>query len=429
MSERIAILDGVRTPFAKAGGRLAAIPADDLGTSVVTELLARLPIAPDQVDEVIFGNVAQPTHAANIARVIGQKAGLPVSVIAHTVHRNCASGMESITTGAMQILTGQARIVVAGGTESMSQIPLLFGAKMTALFLRLMRAKTVGQRVQALASFRPSHLRPVVALQLGLTDPVCELNMGETAEVLAREFGITRKEQDTFALRSHRRAADAARSGRLAEEILPLVIPPRYDSVLAEDDGIRFDQTTEALARLKPYFKRDAGTVTVGNSCPVTDGAAAVVLASERTARELGVTPLGYLNSWAYAALDGSRMGLGPAYAAARLFERTGQTLEEFDLVELNEAFAAQVIANRRAFASKKFARTHLGRDTALGELDPQRLNVNGGAIAMGHPVGATGTRLVITTLRELHRREQQRGLATLCVGGGQGAALALEAA
>ncbi|MCH8211119.1 MAG: thiolase family protein [Planctomycetes bacterium] len=429
MEPRIAILDGVRTPFCKAGGELQGAGADDLGAIVVRELLARTGVRPDRIDELIFGNVAQPPHAANIARVISLKAGLPGSLVAYTVHHNCASGIQSITTAAGHIRTGQADLVIAGGTESMSGIPLIYGAQMTALFVQLFKARTMGQRLKALASFRPAHLKPVVALQLGLMDPICGLNMGQTAEVLAREFGITREDQDAFALASHQKAVAAADSGRFAEEIVPVATPPDYARIQLVDDGPRPNQSTEALAKLKPYFDRQVGTVTPGNTCPITDGAAAVLLASERMTKELGIEPLGYITGSAYAALDGSRMGLGPVYATAKLLDQTGLRLNEFDIIELNEAFAVQVIANERAFESEAFAHEHLNRDRALGALDPSRLNVNGGAIALGHPVGATGTRLVLTTLLELHRRHVHRGLATLCVGGGQGAAVALEAA
>ncbi|MCP3904223.1 MAG: thiolase family protein [Planctomycetes bacterium] len=429
MSTRVAILDGVRTPFCKSGGVLRDVPADDLGAFVVTELLARTAVDAKAIDEVVIGNVAQPAHAANIGRVISLKAGLPTDTVAYTVHHNCASGMRSLTDAALRISTGGCRLILAGGTESMSAIPLLFGAEMTRFFVRLMRARTVGQRVRTLASVRPSYLKPVIALKLGLTDPVCGLNMGETAEVLAREFGITREEQDAFALSSHRRATAAQEEGRMAEEIAPLVVPPRYTHVQMNDDGPRPDQSEEALAALRPYFERRTGTVTVGNACPVTDGAAAMLLADERTVKDLGVEPLGWLTGWSYAALGGERMGLGPVYATAKLLAETGRKMSDFDLVELNEAFAAQVLANERAFASESFAREHLGRTKALGEIDPERLNVNGGAVALGHPVGATGTRLVLTILREMRRRRVSHGLATLCVGGGQGAALALEAA
>jgi acetyl-CoA C-acetyltransferase/acetyl-CoA acyltransferase len=424
---RIAILDGIRTPFCKAGGALAASTADDLATTVVRELLARTGVAGERVDELIIGNVAQPTHAANIARVISRKAGLPDEIIAYTIHHNCASGLQSLTTAALRIQTGHASLVIAGGTESMSQIPLLYGPQMTQLFIKLARARTMRQRLAALAGFRPAHLKPIIALQLGLTDPVCGLNMGQTAELLASDFTITRTEQDEYALASHQKAHAAIEAGRLVEEIQPIIGPPRYQAQ-TEDEGPRAEQSMEALAKLRPFFDRHAGTVTAGNSCQVTDGAAALMLAKEETARELGIEPIGYLTEWAYAGLPGDRMGLGPFYATAKLLEKTGLALNDFDVIELNEAFAAQVIANERAFASDDYCREHLGRG-AIGEIDQDRLNPNGGAIALGHPVGATGTRLALTVLRELHRREKTRGLATLCVGGGQGSAVLLEAA
>jgi len=406
---------------------MKAIQADDLGAIVARELLERSGIEPDMIDEVVIGNVAQPAHAANIARVIALKAGLPASVPCHTVHRNCASGMQSITDAATSILAGRADLILAGGTESMSNIPLLFGPQMTKLFAGLARAKTAAARIKILAKFRPSFLQPLIGLKLGLTDPVCGLNMGQTAEVLAREFAITRRQQDDFSLVSHQRASEAIQQGHFEQEILPVVVPPKYDSVVEQDNGPRAGQSIEALEKLRAFFDPQAGTVTVGNACPVTDGAAVVLLASEEKAKELGIEPLGYLTQWAYAGLEGDRMGLGPVYATAKLIEKTDLKMSDFDLIELNEAFAAQVIANERAFASTKFAKDHLDRSKPLGELDRLRLNVNGGAIALGHPVGATGTRLVLTLLNQLRRTNGKRGLATLCVGGGQGAALALE--
>jgi len=431
MSPRIAIIGGVRTPWCKAGGVFKDVQADDLAAIVTKGLLARTGVEPALIDEVIFGNVIQPAHAANIARVISLKAGLPQGIPCYTVNRNCASGMQAITSAATQILTGQAQMVLAGGTESMSNVPLLFGPAMTRFLTDLNKARSVVKKLRILASLRPSFLKPVIALRLGLTDPVCGLNMGQTAEVLARDFGITRSDQDEFALRSHQKACQAADTGRLAQEMIPVVVPPDYTTVQQEDLGPRASQSLEALQKLKPIFDRQAGTVTVGNACPITDGAAAVLLASEEKAKELGLEPLGYLSAWAYAGLQGKRMGLGPAYATAKLLDHTGLKMSDFDLVELNEAFASQVIANEKAFQSADFAQQYLSRDEPIGELDPQRLNVNGGAIALGHPVGATGTRLVITLLMQLRRANltRGRGLATLCVGGGQGAALALEVA
>ncbi len=427
MRERLAIVDGLRTPFAKAGGALSALSADDLAARAVRELLVRTDFPIGQIDELIVGNVAQPIEAANVARVIALKAGLPVGMIASTVHRNCASGMEAITSAANRIFSGEGEVYLAAGTESMSNIPLIYGKQMTRLFGVLTKAKTAKDRLRAWMGFRPSYLKPIIGVMVGLTDPICGLNMGQTAEVLAREFHATRRDQDEFALLSHQRAVKAQLEGRLAEEVVPVPVPPGYAAMQTLDEGPRPNQDIEALAKLRPVFDKVAGTVTVGNACPLTDGAAAVLVMSESQARSRGLTPLGYLRDYAYAALDGRRMGLGPVFATDKLLRRTGLALSDFSLIELNEAFAAQVIACERAFASTEFARTWLGRDQALGTIDREILNVNGGAIALGHPVGATGTRLVLTLLKELRRRGLQRGLATLCVGGGQGAALALE--
>ena len=421
----IAILEGVRTPFAKAYGPLAPVSAQDLGRVATMAVLERAGVRPEQVDQVVFGNVAMPPDAANIARVIALLSGIPRDRIAHSVQRNCASGMEALTTAAQLIQFGEARTIVAGGVESMSRIPLLYNSEATELYLRLGKAKNWRQRLATLLRFRPRHFKPVIGVQLGLTDPVCGLIMGDTAELLVRDFGLTRQEQDAFALESHRRASDAQKRGVLAEEIAP--VPAEIAGrAVPEDAGPRKDQTMEALARLKPFFRKD-GTVTVGNSCPITDGAAALIVIPGEAVRAEGRRPLGYLRAFAYAGCDPSRMGLGPVFATSKLLQKTGLKLSDIDLIEMNEAFAAVVLGNEKAFASPQFARDHLGRDSAIGELDRDRLNVNGGAIALGHPVGATGTRLVLTLLKELRRRNLRRGLATLCVGGGQGAALLVE--
>jgi acetyl-CoA C-acetyltransferase/acetyl-CoA acyltransferase len=419
----IAILEGVRTPFAKAFGPLADVPAQELGRAATAALLERADCRPDQIDQVVFGNVAVPPDAANIARVIALLAGVPQDRIAHTVHRNCASGLEAVTTASNLLQLGEARTVVAGGTESMSRIPLLYNPEATALFLGLARAKGLWQRLAAMLKFRPRHFKPVPAVKLGLTDPVSGLIMGQTAEVLAEDFGITRQEQDEFALESHRRAVAAQQRHVFDDEIIPVKAGTKE---LKQDIGPRPEQSLEALAKLKPYFKQ-AGTVTVGNSCSITDGAGAALMMPGEAARAQGRPPLGYLRAFTYAGCDPRRMGLGPVFATSKLLEHTGMDMKDIGLIEMNEAFASQVLANERAFASDRFAREQLGRSKALGELDRGKLNVNGGAIALGHPVGATGTRLVITLLKEMRRRDVQYGLATLCVGGGQGGALLLE--
>lgn len=427
MKQRLAIIDGYRSPFCKAGTVFKGIQADQLGAVIVRELMARSPLAYDDIDEVIFGNVAQPGHAANIARVIALQGGFPAHTIAHTVNRNCASGMEAITTAANKIFAGEIETALVGGTESMSNIPLLFDPRMSALLMNLMSAKTPLAKLKVLRNFHPSFLKPLIGIELGLTDPVCGLNMGETGEVLAREFAIGRREQDSFALLSHQRAAQAQQQGLFDEEIIPVPVAPHYETIQHQDNGPRAEQTLEALEKLRPYFDRLAGSITVGNSCPITDGAVAFTVMAETTARERGLKPLGYLRDYCYAGVDSSRMGLGPAYATDGLLKKSGLCLQDFDLIELNEAFAAQVIANERAFVSDQFAQQYLQREKALGVIDRDKLNVNGGAIALGHPVGATGGRLVLTLLHELRRRGLQMGLATLCIGGGQGAALAVE--
>ena len=424
----VVLLDGFRTPFAKAGTALARVPARELGRIAVSELLARSGVSPADVDDVIIGNVAGPSDSANVARVIALLAGIPKHVPAVTVHRNCASGMESIAQAYERVASGQADLVVAGGVESMSRIPLHVSDGMTKVFERLMRAKTPLQRVGALATFRPKDLTPKVALLEGLLDPISGLNMGETAELLAREFAISREAQDDFALQSHRRASAAMEAGRMAEEIVP-VFPAPYKEMVGEDVGPRKTQSLEALAKLRPFFNPRTGTVTPGNSCPITDGAAAIIVASAEKAKSLGLTPAGRLRGYAFVGLDPAHMGLGPTHATPVALRRAGVRFSDLGLIELNEAFAAQVIANEIAMGSAAYARDRLGLDAPVGEIDRSILNVNGGAIALGHPVGVSGTRLVLTLLREMRRRDVSLGLATLCVGGGQGAAFVLERA
>jgi acetyl-CoA C-acetyltransferase/acetyl-CoA acyltransferase len=427
MNERLVIVDGIRTPFCKMGSDLAPLGADELGRIAVNALLTRTGIDPAIIDEVIFGCVGQPADAANVARVIALRAGIPKSVPAITVHRNCASGCEAITQAQEKILAGRGSIFIVGGTESMSNYPLLFQQVAAEKFSRLSRAKTFGQKLKAFASFRPKDFQPRIGLLLGLTDSVCGLNMGETAEVLAREFSISREDQDDFALRSHQRAI-AARE-KLAEEICPIFPNAnlKIEKPISLDNGPREKQTFEALAKLKPVFDRKTGSVTAGNSSQITDGAVALLVMSEKRAAELNLKPLGVLTGYAYAGCDPARMGLGPLFAIAKAQAQTNLKIADADLIEINEAFAAQTLAVLKAAQSEKFAREFLKRENPLGEISTEKLNVNGGAIALGHPVGATGARLALTSLKELQRRKLKRALVTLCVGGGQGAALWLE--
>ncbi len=420
---RLVIIDGVRTPFCKMGTDLARLGADELGRIAVNALLTRTGLDPALIDEVIFGCVAQPAEAANVARVIALRAGIPEAVPAFTVHRNCASGLEAFTQAFEKMTAGRGSIFLVGGTESMSQVPLLFKPSAAAKFGHVARAKSAFQKLRSIAAFRPSDFQPRIGLQLGLTDPVCGMNMGETAELLAREHGITRELQDAFALESHTRAL-AARD-KLAEEICPVYLPAK--SPVTIDNGPRQNQSLEMLGRLRPVFEIKTGTVTAGNASQITDGAVALLVMTEEKARELGFTPLGALTGYAYAGCDPARMGLGPVFAMARAEEKTGLNLEQADLVEINEAFAAQVLAVLKCLKSEEFARKSLRRDRHVGKIPKDRLNVNGGAIALGHPVGATGARLVLSSLKELERRQAKRALVSLCVGGGQGAAIWLE--
>jgi len=420
----VVVLDGVRTPFCKSWGVLKEVPADELSRITIAEAMARIDLDPAEVDEVVIGNIAQPAESTTLARVAALKGGIPRRVPAFTVNQNCGSGMQAIVSAWHRIEAGLADVVVAGGVESMSRIPLQFDLAFTEDLMRLRKARTPLGRLAALWRVPLRHLKPIAALEVGLRDAVSGLNMGETAELLARRFHISREDQDAFALESHRRAV-AARE-RLRQEIVPIFPPPRLEPV-RDDVGPRDDQSLEALAGLRPVFDRDYGTVTAGNSCMITDGAASLVIASEEKARALGIPYLGKIRAFGFAGLDPAVMGLGPVYASAVALERAGVGMGDIDLFEINEAFAVQVLAVRQAFGSENFARDELGLGAALGEPDPARTNVNGGAIALGHPVGCSGARLVLTLLKEMARRDRALGLASLCIGGGQGAAIIVE--
>lgn len=406
------IIAGIRTPFIRMGTDFDGLGAADLGKHVCSALLTQTGIDPGQLAEVIFGCVAQPHDAANVARVIALRSGVPIHVAAATVHRNCASGLEAITTAHQRMAAGKGDLFLVGGTESMSRVPLFYPHGTNAKFNALGRAKDLMGKLRAVAAFRPIDFKPEIGLQLGLTDPVSGMIMGDTAELLSREYGIDRGTQDAFAAASHRKAL-AARE-QVKDEITPVFVDGK---AISSDNGIREDSTVEKLAKLKPIFDRQTGTVTAGNSSQITDGAVALLVGSEEAAKRIGLEPLGRLVSYAYAGCDPARMGLGPVPAMKLARQQDGLAPEEADVIEINEAFAAQVLA----------VLAELKKQGAGFAIPEEKINRWGGSIALGHPVGATGARLVLTALNQLNVTGGRKALVSLCVGGGQGAALWLE--
>lgn len=410
-----------RTAFTKMGGAMDHLNAADIGKSAVSSLLANAAIDPALIDEVIMGCVCQPADSANIARVIALRSGIPQSVIAATVHRNCASGMEAITTASERMHAERGKVFVVGGCESMSNAPVLYRKSAVQKFTQLARVRSPLAKLKAGLQFRPNDFKPLVGLRLGLTDPVSGINMGQTAEILAREYEISRADQDAFAVRSHNNAL--AHQQSLNQEISPVYT---HGNAITSDDGIRTDSSVEKLAKLRPVFEKNTGSVTAGNSSQITDGAAVLLVGSIRAKEQLGLEPIGRLRGYAYAGCDPSRMGLGPLFAMQKLFKETGFSLDQAELIEVNEAFAAQALACIKVSDSEALAKK-AGLESKLGEIQLDKLNQRGGAIALGHPVGATGARLVLTALDQLRENSQQHALTTLCIGGGQGAALWIE--
>ncbi|MEJ2646463.1 MAG: acetyl-CoA C-acetyltransferase [Gammaproteobacteria bacterium] len=418
------VVDGARSPFLKARGRPGPFAAADLAVAAGRGLLLRQPFEPDAFDQVILGCVMPGPDEANIARVAALRLGCGERVPAWTVQRNCASGMQALDAGASAIAAGDTDLVLAGGVEAMSHAPVLLPEAMVAWLGHWQRARGWAARARALTTLRPSHLRPIVGLLRGLTDPVTGLSMGQTAEVLGEHFAITRHAMDGYALDSHRRLM-MARQADVLDEIE--VIYDRHGRCYDHDDGVRIDTDLEQLGRLKPVFDRPFGTVTAGNSAQVSDGAAWLILASEDAMERFDLQPRGRLVDVRWAALDPARMGLGPVHAMAPLLERHHLDSDDVDYWEINEAFAAQVLACLRAWQDDAYCRQHFGRHGAFAPIDRQRLNVDGGAIAIGHPVGASGARIVLHLLTVLERTDARRGVASLCIGGGQGGALLLE--
>jgi len=421
---RVAIVAGLRTPFERSGTLFKSLSAQDLGRAVVAELVARNGLDGEEIDTLVFGTVVPSVLAPNIAREVALLPMLPKGIPAVTVSRACTSANQAITDAADQIALGHADVAIAGGAESLSNVPILHSRGFANALVSASKAKTISGRFGALARLRPRDLIPITP---AIAEPSTGETMGQSAEKMAKLNHIPRDEQDQFSLRSHRLAAAGTQDGRLTAEIMPYYVPPQYAEVATSDNGIRPDSTPEQLAALKPVFDRKYGTVTAGNSSPLTDGAAAVILMSEERAKALGYTPLAYIKSYAYAALDpGEQLLQAPVLAAPIALERAGLTLGDIDLVEMHEAFAAQVLSNLRGFESQVWAE-RAGLTQPLGEVDRSRLNVMGGSISIGHPFGATGARITTTLAHELRRRNGQFGLMTLCAAGGMGFAMVLE--
>jgi len=420
--QRVFVVDGARTPFLKARGSLGEFSAADLAVAAARPVLARMPFAPTAFDEVIVGCVIPAPDEANIARIIALRLGCGKSVPAYTVQRNCASGLQALSNARERIALGNADLILAGGTEVMSRAPIQWNAAMVTWLAGMMRARNPLQRLGALARFRLSNLKPVFTLLLGLTDPLVKLNMGQTAEIVAHRFGISREQMDEYALASHQRLAAAFDAGHMADEIGTL-----YDTrghVYFEDTGLRRDTDLTQLKKLKPVFDRKYGNVTSGNSSQVTDGAAMLVLASEQAVRQHQLPVLGELLGDAWAGVEPSQMGLGPVHAVAKLLKQFDLKMSDLALMELNEAFAAQVLGCQAAWDSAEYCQAELGLEAPIGRMDPARLNPEGGAVAIGHPIGASGARIALHLLRSLKRNGGGKGIATLCIGGGQGGAM-----
>jgi acetyl-CoA acyltransferase len=423
---RVAIIAGLRTPFAKQGSDFKNLTALDLGRAVVAELLERVGVKPQEIEQVVYGQVIPSLAAPNIAREVVLGVGLPRTVDAFSVSRACATSYQSTVNVAQSILDGSIQMGIAGGADSASDIPMTVSKKLSAALARASRARSLGERLSAFGGISIADLMPIPP---ALKEPSTGLTMGEGAEKMAKDNGIARDKQDEFAHRSHVRAAAAWADGKFADEVMTFYVPPKFSATI-EDNLVRKDSSLEAYAKLKPVFDRRHGSVTAGNSSPLTDGASAVLLASEEKQKALGLPALGYVKSYAFCAVDpADQLLIGPAYATPIALDRAGLKLKDMDLIDMHEAFAAQVLSNTQALESDKFAREKLGRDKRVGLIDWDKFNVNGGSISIGHPFAATGARQITQTLRELKRRGGQFALCTACAAGGLGAAIILEAA
>lgn len=425
MKQPIYVVDGARTPFLKARNAPGPFAASDLAVAAGRALLSRQHFAARDLDEVILGCASPSPDETNIGRVVALRMGCGQQVPGWTVMRNCASGMQALDSAIVNIQAGRSHLVLAGGVDALSRAPLLYSDAMTRWFAAFASSRTFGQRAAQLTRFRLGYLAPVIAIMKGLTDPVIGQIMGQTAENIAFRFGIDRQQMDAYAMRSHQRVAAAQDAGRF-DEIVPLVGPD--GEVYQADDGVRRDSSMQNLAKLKPFFDRKYGNVTAANSSQITDGAAWLILASDEAVKRHGLEPLGRIVDTQWAGLDPAQMGLGPVHAATPILQRHGLGLNDLDVWEINEAFAAQVLGCIAAWQDQAYCREQLGLPEALGRLDEDKLNVDGGAIALGHPVGASGARIVLHLLNILKRRGGGRGIASICIGGGQGGAMLVEA-
>ncbi len=430
LAQPVYVVDGARTPFLKSKNRPGPFAASDLATQAGRTLLARQKFAPDELDEVILGCAAPSVDEVNIGRVAALRMGCGQKVPGWTVMRNCASGMQALDSGVSNVLAGRSHLVLAGGVDALSRAPLLYNDKMVNWFSDMAGARTTGQRL-SLFSRLPikSLLAPVIGIMKGLTDPMVGLLMGQTAENLAHRFGITREQMDAFSVRSHERVIKGQDEGRLAPgggEVEALYDAKGNTYIL--DDGVRRDASLPNLAKLKPFFDRKYGNVTPGNSSQITDGAAWLVLASEQAVKKFNLSPIGKILDSEWAGLDPAQMGLGPVHAATPILKRNNLGLNDLDYWEINEAFAAQVLGCLAAWKDEKYCREELDLEKAMGEINPDKLNVDGGAIALGHPVGASGARIVLHLLKTLKRNNAKRGMASICIGGGLGGAMLVEA-
>jgi acetyl-CoA acyltransferase len=422
---RVAIVDGLRTPFVKSGAGFRSLTTLDLASAVVTELLQRSGIEGGSVDRVVYGSVVQDVTGPNIAREVVLACDLPESVDAFSVTRACATSTQSFVSGAQSILLGDADVVVTGGADSLSRPPILFSDGFVDALMEANAAKDAVGKVRAFTSLRPRDLAPQPP---AIAERSTGVTMGHSAEQMAKDNGISREDQDAFALRSHETAIEAWEKGIFDDEVMPLAIGPEYRVTVARDTIPRADTSLEKLAALKPVFDRRYGTVTAGNSSPLTDGAAALLLMEAKTAERMGFVPKAYLRSWGFAALDPNwQLLMGPAFATPIALDRAGLGLDDIDVIDMHEAFAAQVLSNTRAFASAEWAKRHLDRDDPIGEIDDERFNLYGGSISLGHPFAATGARQIATMANELVRRDTGTALVTQCAAGGLGAAVVLE--